>query len=301
VTLAELLGLCRAHWLRLLAGLVLGAGAGAVAGFVLPSWYRAALVLAPAAELTQSAGGLASLASRFGGLASIAGIDLGASSTDRSAVTLETLRGHKFLVDFAKRRELVVPLLAGSGYDPVAKKWSIDPRVYDEKAGAWQWRGLLNRRKEPTDFEIYKKLSKRIYVDEDRKNGMIRMAVEARSPVAAAEWASLLVRDLNDYLRRKDTEEAKRTIGYLEQQIRQTPVAEMQSIFYRLIEEQTKTLMLAQVRDEYALKLVDPPLVPDRPAFPNRVLLFALGGIGGAALAFLTVLLFPSRNVRRTG
>ena len=59
--------------------------------------------------------------------------------------------------------------------------------------------------------------------------------------------------------------EARKTIGYLEQQIRGTKVLEMQGIFFRLIEEQTKTLMLAQVRDEYTLKIVDAPIVPDTP------------------------------------
>ncbi len=296
MTLAELVRLCQFHWKRLLLGLLIGLGGGAAAGMVLPSWYRAEFVLAPAAELSQSAGGLASLASRFGGLASIAGVDLGATSTDRSAMTLETLRGHTFLVDFAKRRGLVIPLLAGQSYNPATKVWTVDQSIYDERTRQWQWRGLLTKRKEPTDFEIYKKFSKRVFIDEDRKSGMIRMAVEARSPQLAADWANLLVRDLNDYLRRKDTDEARRTIGYLQEQIGSTPVNEMQAIFYRLIEEQTKTLMLSRVRDEYALKIVDPPLVPDKPAFPNRVLLAALGALGALALALVTVLLWPSRR-----
>ena len=101
--------------------------------------------------------------------------------------------------------------------------------------------------------------------------------------------------------RRKDTDEARRTIGYLQEQIGSTPVNEMQAIFYRLIEEQTKTLMLSRVRDEYALKIVDPPLVPDRPAFPNRVLLAALAAIGGLAVALLSILLLPARRARRSG
>jgi hypothetical protein len=299
VTLGELVRMLRAHWVRLILGLVAGGVVGGAVASVLPSYYRAGVVLAPASDVTESSGSLGSLASRFGGLASLAGVNLGGAATDRSAVTLETLRGHTFLVDFAKRRGLVVPLFAGRSRDPTTGVWNIDPEVYDMTNKKWVRRGWSgsSRNPEPSDIEIYRKLSKRLYVDEDRRSGMFRVAMESRSPTASAEWVSLLVADLNDYLRRKDVAEARKTIGYLEQQIRGTKVLEMQGIFFRLIEEQTKTLMLAQVRDEYALKIVDAPIVPDTPAQPNKILMVALAALAGFALAALSVLAFdrPAR------
>jgi hypothetical protein len=96
--------------------------------------------------------------------------------------------------------------------------------------------------------------------------------------------------DLNDYLRKQDSEEARRTLDYLQREISQTQVREMQNIFYRLIEEQTKTLMLARVRPEYALKVVDPPVVPDRPAWPSPLVTAAFGALAGAALTVLRLL-----------
>ena len=300
MTLTEFLAQLRAHWGRLLVGAVAGTVVGAAVAFVLPSYYRAAVVLAPAADVSQGAGALSSLASRFGGIASIAGIDLGASGADRSAVTLETLRGHTFLVDFAKRRELVVPLFAGRSWDPATGKWDIDPGIYDVARKSWVKKAWLPGDPEPSDYRIYKRLSKQLYVDEDRRSGMIRVAIESRSPGASAVWVTNLVSDLNNYLRRKDIADARRTIGYLQEQIRATQVTEMQGIFFRLVEEQTKTLMLAQVRDEYALKVVDAPLVPDKPAQPNRVLLIALTALAGFALAAITIFLQRLRTVAGT-
>jgi hypothetical protein len=301
MTIDDLLAELRRAWRRLLLGAVLGALLGVAAALVLPSWYRATVVVAPAADIAQGAGGLSSLASRFGGLASMAGIDLGAASTDREAITLETLRGHTFLVDFVRRRDLLVPLFAGRAFDAASRKWDIDPSVYDVADERWLKPDPDSGDPVPSDFKVHKRFSKRLYVDEDRRSGMIRISLEARSPVVAVEWINWLVADLNDYLRRKDIDEARRTIGFLEQQIRTTQVTEMQAIFYRLIEEQTKTLMLAQVRNEYALKVVDAPLVPDKPAQPNRVLLVALALLAGLALAALSVILRPMMRRRQVG
>jgi hypothetical protein len=296
VTLLELLGLLRVYWLRCIAGITGGVIAGAVAVAFLPSWYRAVIVVAPAAEITAGAAGLSNLASRFGGLASIAGINLGAPSADRSAITLETLRGQTFLTDFARRRDIVVPLFAGMKYDAALDKWELDASLFDERTRSWKKRGALSGRTEPSDFQIYRRLSKHVYIDEDRRNGMIRVTVESRSPEAAAKWASLLIEDLNEYLRQKDSAEAKRTIGYLEQQVSATQVADMRAIFFRLIEEQTKTLMLAQVREEYALKVVDSPLVPEKPAWPNRVFVVALCAFAGFLIALVSVLIVPQKK-----
>lgn len=286
----ELLALLFAHWRRLLAAAV-GCGVlGAIVAFALPRYYGTEMVLAPAAEHSLDLGPLSGLASRFGGLASIAGIDLGAPKVDRATVSLETLRGHTFLVQFIRRRDLVVPLFAGRSYDPVKKEWDIDPDVYDVRTKRWVRWVLPPRTPEPSDFEIWKKISKRVSVTENRRSGIITVTLEAKSPQVAILWASYLVQDLNDYLRRRDKAEAERTISYLQEQIGRTQVAEMRTILFKLVEEQTKNLMLAEVRSEYALKVIDPPLKPDKPSWPQRSLLIFLSMLGGIAAAVVSII-----------
>jgi hypothetical protein len=290
MTPQELFGLLSAHWRRLLAAAI-GCGLlGAIVAFTLPRYYRTEVVLAPAAEHSLDLGPLSGLASRFGGLASIAGIDIGAPKVDRATISLETLRGHTFLVQFIKRRGLTVPLFAGRSYDPVKKEWDIDPDVYDVHTQRWVRWVLPPRTPEPSDFEIWKKFSKRVTVTENRRSGIINVTLEAKSPQISTLWASYLVEDLNDYLRRRDKLEAERTIEYLQEQVGRTQVAEMRTILFKLIEEQTKNLMLAEVRTEYALKVVDPPLKPDKPAWPQRSLLIFLSMLGGMAAAFASII-----------
>jgi len=289
MNLSSLYSLFRPYWKRLLSGMCLGAAGGLFAAAILPTYFRAEIVLAPATEISGGSGSLPALASQFGGLASIAGINLGSGTTSRKDIALETLRGQSFLVDFARRRELVVPMFAGRGWNFATGTWNINANRYDEIHAKWltpMWGG----RAEPSNSDIFKELTKRINVDEDRRSGVVRIIVESRSPVMAARWARQLVDDLNDHMRRADIAEARKTIEYLGQQVQSTQVAEMQAIFYKLIAEQTKSLMLAQVREEYALKVIDPPLVPDMRAWPLKTWSILLGTMAGFALAALSVL-----------
>lgn len=47
----------------------------------------------------------------------------------------------------------------------------------------------------------------------------------------------------------------------------------MQNTFYKLIEEQTKSLMLAEVQEEFVFKVVDPSVVPEVKYEPKRYLI----------------------------
>jgi LPS O-antigen subunit length determinant protein (WzzB/FepE family) len=65
----------------------------------------------------------------------------------------------------------------------------------------------------------------------------------------------------------------------------------METVFYQLIEEQTKTMMLAQVKKEYMFKTIDPAQVPDEKSGPKRALIVLLGTMLGGILSVLIVLI----------
>ncbi|TON98888.1 LPS O-antigen length regulator, partial [Vibrio parahaemolyticus] len=69
-----------------------------------------------------------------------------------------------------------------------------------------------------------------------------------------------------------------------------TAVADMQSTFYKLIEEQTKSLMLAEVQEEFIFKVVDPAVVPELEDGPKRALICVLGTLLGGMLGVAIVL-----------
>jgi LPS O-antigen subunit length determinant protein (WzzB/FepE family) len=71
---------------------------------------------------------------------------------------------------------------------------------------------------------------------------------------------------------------------------------------YRLIEAETKTLMLANGRSEYAFTIVDPAVAPEMRIRPRRTLIALLGlSFGlllGTAVAFLHSYMSSERERR---
>ncbi|MBE4517228.1 LPS O-antigen length regulator, partial [Vibrio parahaemolyticus] len=81
------------------------------------------------------------------------------------------------------------------------------------------------------------------------------------SPYIAKQWVNWLVQDINQDMRERTIAETTKNLNYLNIQLKKTAVTDMQSTFYKLIEEQTKSLMLAEVQEEFVFKVVDPAVV----------------------------------------
>jgi hypothetical protein len=120
---------------------------------------------------------------------------------------------------------------------------------------------------------------------------MIILAIEHYSPEIATQWLKWLVNDINSTMREQDKIEAQNSIDYLTKKLEETQLSDMQTVFYQLIEEQTKTIMLAEVSKEYVLKTIDPANAPEEKAKPKRALIVVLGTILGGILSVLIVLI----------
>jgi hypothetical protein len=101
-------------------------------------------------------------------------------------------------------------------------------------------------------------------------------------------------------LRERAIDEANRSIAFLSAESDKTSKVILKEAIGRLTEEQVKTVMLAKVREEYALKVIDPALVPepDEIVRPRRALMAILGLIGGLMLGCLIALAQGSRESR---
>ena len=86
-------------------------------------------------------------------------------------------------------------------------------------------------------------------------------------------------------------EEAQASINYLNNELSGIKVKAMETVFYQLIEEQTKNMMLISVKPEYVLKTIDPSQVPEQKEKPKRGLIVVLGTILGMMLSVFFVLI----------
>lgn len=261
----------------------------------LPNMYKSTAVLAP----TESSSG-ANLMGQFGGLASLAGISLGGGGSSKTAEALEILKSWAFVEAFIADQNIAAEVFAVKGWNPDTNELIYNAEIYDLESSKWTREPPKGKQAEPSSWELYERFSQYLSVSEDKATGFTTISVEHFSPEIAKQWVDALVMKINTQLQSRDAKEAEKNIEFLRQQIEATPLASMQSVFYDLIEEQTKTLMLAKGSVEYVFKTVSDARVPEQRSKPKRALLCAFGAMLGGLIGCIIALVrgLKSEGVR---
>lgn len=219
-------------------------------------WYQAEVVVAPV-DKRGSAGNLGNL----GSLASMAGVSLGGSQGQESLAVLKS-KGYarQFITD-----ERIMPALftqAGPFDDRNDVRDAV--RIFDDKVRS---------------------------VEQDRRTGLVTVTMTWTDPARAASWANEFVRKLNDRLRDEAIREAERNLSYLNKEIAATSVVAVQQSLGRVVESEMQKMLLARSSDEYAYKVIDAAIQPNRRYSPRRTLIVVIATAIGGFLAALFVLL----------
>jgi uncharacterized protein involved in exopolysaccharide biosynthesis len=280
-----LAGLIQILWqeklIVVLVTFVVTAMAVLIAIFMTPI-YRAEVVISPVSDEGAS-GTLSSLAERFGGLASlVGGGDIGGRSNIEENIAI--LESRSFTKEFIEVRNLV-PVLFHDIWDAENSEWLVDdPRRIPSLEDARR-RFVLNVR------GIYR----------DAKSGLLTVSIEWTDPEVAADWANDLVASVNEKIRRRAILEAEKSIEFLKRELNKTTIVELEQAAYSLLAGEIKTIMLANVQEQYAFRVIDPAAPPDfdDPVRPNKLLIVFVGGMFGGVLGCLLGLFRASRRGRQ--
>lgn len=253
-----------------------------------PNIYKSEALLAPAEQ--EGSGGLAGLAGQFGGLASLAGVNLGGGSSNKAQLAIEVLKSRQFTSDFIQKHNILPDLMAAKTWDMQTNTVVYDSEMYDAQNNKWLREVEAPFKPEPSMQEAFKVFSKIISASTDKESGMVTVSVEHVSPSVAQQWVSWLIEDINKSMKERDVLEAVKSTDFLTQQLEQTKIADIRAVLYKLVEEQTKTIMFAKVRDEYVFKTIDAALVPEEKFKPKRALIAILGTMLGGMLSVMLVL-----------
>ncbi len=249
-----------------------------VTAFLITPIYRAEVLLAPAS--TEKTSGLGALAGQFGDLAALAGISIGGGDQTQEAIA--TLKSRTLTEAFIKDNELM-PILFDDEWDSEKKTW----KEQDPKGVPTLWQA----------YEIFNKIRT---VSADKKSGLVTLGIEWKDPTLAAAWANDLVKRVNRQRQKEATEEAESSIRYLYKQLAKTSSIEVEQAIYRLIEAQTKNMMVAQAREEYAFKVIDAAVSPEKKVKPKRMVIVVaglmLGFIASISGVFIIAKWSPNRE-----
>jgi uncharacterized protein involved in exopolysaccharide biosynthesis len=257
------------HWRLILAVAVACAVLSGIGGWLLPKKYEASVLLLPVAHDSSSdrLGGLSAIASQLGvgGLAALTGLG---NSGSFKAESVATLQSDALTEQYIQLNNLL-PILYSKIWDPRRRTWKTD-----------------DPEKIPTLWKANDYFKRNIrQVSENPKTGLVTLSIRWKDPKLAARWANDLVKLTNDYLRSRSLAESERHISYLQEQLAKTTLVPLQQSLYTLMESEFKSEMLARGREEYALRVIDPATVPEKPVTLKALVIAIIGFAVGAFVA----------------
>jgi uncharacterized protein involved in exopolysaccharide biosynthesis len=232
--------------------------------------YRGVVKLMPG-EPEVPGGGLQSMLGQLGGLAALAGLSFGSVNEQES---LALLRSRALFTRFANEQNLL-PILFSRKWDAKTLRWRTDPQHTPTMDDAWSMFDKGIRR-----------------VSDDPKTQLITLDITWKERHQAADWANELVRLANEEMRQRALRESTASIASYREQLTHTDVVELRQAIYKLMEVQLNRSAVATSRQDYALKVIDPAVVPDarRIVSPRRALLMFIAVPLGFFLAMCVVL-----------
>ncbi|TDF35080.1 LPS O-antigen length regulator [Alteromonadaceae bacterium M269] len=280
----------KGKWIIIITTMIFAA-ASVFYALSLPNIYKSEALLAPASSEQQA--GLSALSGQFGGLASLAGINLGGTKSDKTTLAIEIMKSRDFFANYVRKHEILPDLMAAKEWDSNTNQIVYDEELYLFDSKKWIRDVDTPRLPKPSIQEAGREFSKLFTVEKLADVGMVKVSVEHYSPYVAKQWVDWIIEDINFVMKARDKMEAEKSISYLQSQIEKTNIVEQQSLLYQLIEEQAKTLMFTEIRDEYVFKTIDPALVQELKHKPNKIIVIIAFTMIGIGLSIFSILILP--------
>jgi uncharacterized protein involved in exopolysaccharide biosynthesis len=267
------------HWLLAMVTTVLVAGVVFGASFIVTKRYEASATVMPVSQ--EGPGSmLRSLASQVGGLAALAGVDAsGGSMTSSQAAAL--LQSRELIQQFVADQNLL-PVLFSDQWDKGKGDWK--PAI---TGGA------------PTLEDAYRLITRRVLsVEEDRRTGLVIIRVTWTDPELSAKWANELLRRANEKARDLALRDSDQILEHLRREMDRTNAVEVRQSIAALMEAQLNKKVLAEVRPDFAFRVLDTALPSDLDNFvsPSRTVYLGAGLGLGLGAALLLMLFMDSRR-----
>lgn len=304
--------LCRVVWKRrkfisifVVAVVFFTAGAS----LFMKNIYQAKSIIVPVTAKDSSGGGtLFALASQFGGLP---GMSLPGSA---SATEIVSLLRSNILREKIVERYRLMPILFHEQWDSRKKDWKREQKI---SLNPFHWLSALAGAIRPSDpkaslrkeeqgipqlWDALRILEGIVKINNNTKNNTITLTVDYEDPELAAKMVGYFLDTLTDHM----SAEAKRVALvnriYLEEQLQKTADPLIRQKIYNLIAQQLETAMMAEVKENFAFKVIDPPKAPDKRIKPNRALMVVLSLIAALLMGvFITFFMEYLERVRNSG
>ena len=214
--------------------------------------YTAEAVLIPSqpGQLNMNSG-TAALASSLG---------VGSSLNNEALINIAYLESKDFLLWYIDKTNILIPLMANSGWDEINKKWIIDKEIYVSESSEWIDDSMLDESKMPEDNLKIEYLQEILSIDSGADS--IEITLELNSPEEATLWLNEFITLINVYIASKDKEVAEKKIKFLQEQLPNFRNKSSQDAISSILREEFERLSMASSSLDYAFKIIDKPIKP---------------------------------------
>ena len=256
----------------------------------MPNIYQSSALLV----VNSSNSSNSSITSQFGSLGALAGLNVQSDGQDKATLAINTIKSRDFFNKLIKDDIVLAKLMASISYNSSSKEVIYDNKIYDAKNNKWL-------KSKPSRLQAHKKyIGSTLKASKDRKTNYISLSIDHVSPFFAEQFLQSIITSLNDSIKKSDLEESIAATDYLSGRLAETSVLEVKKSLNNLIESQLKTQMLANIQDDYILKSIDPPFIPEEKYLPQRSMVCITGFLIGLFFAIFIVLIrhyfFLSKN-----
>ncbi len=244
---------------------------------LMPNIYKAETLLAPMGGDEKV--GMSSMLGGLGSLASMAGVSMsGGGSAEQN---LAVLQSRAFIWSFVKDEKLM-PLLFEDAWDAETQQWKA-----------------AEMKNQPSLWDAYRLLTGVLTTNMDKDSGLVRVAISWKDPELATEWVKALVVRLNAHLREYAVKQSNEKLDYLEKELARTHVAENRQALFELISKEQKQAMLANTQQDFAFRVIDEAVVPDKKVKPKRAIIVILSAFVVGFLCVVFVLIQEGMRKRK--
>lgn len=240
-----------------------------------PDVYTSDSLLTIVDDSEAGGSGFQNIASRYGGLASLAGVSINSGASLKSDHIIATIKSRAFYEHIAKLDGIYPALVAAKSYNPQTKILSFDEDLYNSVENKWI-------QEKPSFLSShYEFFIKNLTVAADKKTGFIFLAFKHISPDFAYKMTKTIIQEANNIVRIQHIEETNKSLNYLNNELKNTMEIGTKDSISTLIDAQLKVKMIANVRENYVLRPIDDPFLPEWKSGPDRMRIVAISTIIG--------------------
>jgi len=222
--------------------------------------------------------------SNIGSLSILAGIS-GQSGNNKSKIIRNTLYSRDFFKYFYNDNALLAIITDIDEYQKITK----DVRYNNFNILSNEW-ALIDGKTSKPSFEDAQTIFENS-LSYENKDGpeIIKIKFNSRSPYAAKKILEVIVSKINEDTRNFEKNDTNKSIKFFKDMLSNQNEVYLNDAYAALLEQRVKSLELIEIYEDFSLKTIESPSVPEKKIKPKRTLVVVFFSAFGFILSLLLI------------